>query len=87
MRRVTPVGVNLCPRCGGYIPNDSQPGAYPGAMSRLDNRTEICSACGTTEAMEDFLGAGIMPKELWAANVGKEFDADIREMRSAEGSW
>jgi hypothetical protein len=27
-----------------------------GAVSRLDDRTEICSACGTEEALGDFLG-------------------------------
>ena len=45
----------LCPRCGGYIPNNDTPGMYPGALSRLDNETEICSECGVDEAMEDFL--------------------------------
>lgn len=42
----------ICPICGGFIPNDAQPGAYPGALSRVDNRTEICSACGVDEAMQ-----------------------------------
>lgn len=40
-----------CPRCGGAIPNEATPGAYPGALSRYDNKTEICSACGVDEAM------------------------------------
>lgn len=44
----------VCPDCGGYIPNNDRPGAYPGAISRRDNKTEICSACGTREALEDF---------------------------------
>ena len=50
-----------CPTCDGYIPNNDQPGAYMGALSRRDNKTEICSACGTEEALEDyfFYGAGI----------------------------
>lgn len=43
-----------CPRCGGQIPNDKTPGAYPGALSRRDNTTEICSKCGVDEAMEDY---------------------------------
>lgn len=47
----------VCPRCEGWIPNNEQPGAYPGALSRLDNKTEICSACGTAEAMEDYAKA------------------------------
>lgn len=41
----------VCPRCGGYIPNDRVPGAYPGALSRWDNKTEICSDCGSEEAL------------------------------------
>ena len=45
---------NDCPRCGHLIPNDEQPGAYPGALSRADNKTEVCSDCGTHEAMEQF---------------------------------
>ena len=43
--------VALCPRCGHAIPNDRYPGQYPGALSRYDNATEICSACGVKEAM------------------------------------
>jgi hypothetical protein len=46
-----------CPKCSGWIPNNKTPGAYAGAISRRDNKTEICSACGTMEALEDFFGA------------------------------
>jgi hypothetical protein len=45
-----------CPRCEGFIPNNETPGAYPGAISRIDNKTEICSECGTIEAMLDWQG-------------------------------
>jgi len=44
-----------CPRCGGFIPNDEHAGEYMGALSRLDNRTEICSKCGEIEALEDMV--------------------------------
>jgi len=47
----------VCPRCGHFIPNDEQPGAYPGALSRADNETEVCSDCGTHEALEQFFNA------------------------------
>jgi hypothetical protein len=40
-----------CPSCDGQIPNNERPGAYMGAISRKDNKTEICSACGTREAL------------------------------------
>jgi transcription elongation factor Elf1 len=36
-----------CPRC------ESMESGYP-AVSRRDNKTEICSDCGTEEAMFDF---------------------------------
>jgi hypothetical protein len=45
-----------CPRCGGAVPNEDEPGVYPGALSRFDNETMICSNCGTQEAF----GAGHM---------------------------
>lgn len=43
-----------CPTCDGQIPNNETPGAYIGALSRKDNKTEICSACGVKEALADF---------------------------------
>ena len=38
----------ICPRCGKYIKG------YP-ALSRKDNKTEICSDCGTAEALEAYM--------------------------------
>lgn len=35
-----------CPKCGGQL------GERP-ALSRRDNKTDICSDCGFKEAMED----------------------------------
>lgn len=54
----------ICPRCEGYIPNNMTPGLYPGALSRTDDKTEICSACGEEEAL-----IALAPQELWS--VGK----------------
>lgn len=45
----------VCPRCKGFIPNNERPGAYPGALSRADNKTEVCSACGLEEAVNDVM--------------------------------
>jgi len=42
---------HICPRCLGGIPNNATPGMYCGAISRVDNKTEICSACGEEEAI------------------------------------
>lgn len=69
---------HTCPRCLGGIPNNETPGAYPGALSRTDNRTEICSECGVLESIEDhqWLGwGGALPQTRWAANspfLGKD---------------
>lgn len=54
----TNTNLPVCPRCKGYIPNNDWPGAYPGALSRLDNNTYICSACGTAEALFNFAYPG-----------------------------
>ena len=57
---------NMCPRCQqNWIPNNESPGAYPGALSRADNKTEICSDCGTSEALEDYAGNGCTPVSGW----------------------
>lgn len=41
--------LRICPKCGKEY-ND-----YP-AISRRDNKTEICPECGQIEALEDFFG-------------------------------
>jgi ribosomal protein S27AE len=43
-----------CPKCSNFIPSNEHAGEYPGAISRRDSKTEICSACGVDEALEDF---------------------------------
>lgn len=40
-----------CPMCGRIY------SGYP-ALSRRDNKTEICSDCGTKEALDDFFKNG-----------------------------
>ena len=47
----------MCPRCGKPIYG------YP-AISRLDNETEICSDCGTIEALADFFNYAELEGEL-----------------------
>lgn len=49
-----------CPTCDGYIPDNQNIGKYSGALSRrLGEKTEICSDCGTREAMEDYIARSI----------------------------
>ena len=49
----------ICPRCNGYIPSNENPGAHVGARSRLDNKTEVCSQCGSEEAREQFFNGHV----------------------------
>lgn len=55
----------VCPRCLGFIPNNITPGAYMGALSRTDNKTEICSDCGTEEAMQDLIDGFCTEQKDW----------------------
>lgn len=48
-----------CPRCLGFIPSNEFPGMYPGAISRVDNKTEICSDCGVEEALLQYTGSDL----------------------------
>ena len=43
-----------CPICNGPIPDEKNKGKFPGALSRYDNETEVCSKCGVAEAMLEF---------------------------------
>lgn len=56
----------LCPRCAlNLIPTNDAPGLYPGALSRADNATEICSFCGYDEAVRQLFSHDLQPKESW----------------------
>ena len=46
----------ICPKC-------NKPYTEPPALSRRDNKTYICSACGTKEALEDAMNAGMVSEE------------------------
>ena len=59
----------ICPKCSGYIPNNETPGAYPGAISRADNKTEICSDCGVAEALGDFRLANAEKVVVWKSVI------------------
>ena len=42
------LGIKICPICGDEYTGHS-------ALSRKDNETEICPACGTKEALDSFI--------------------------------
>ena len=54
--RVTVKKTKECPRCKRMYRGFS-------ALSRRDNKTDICSNCGSVEAMEDFY------KERWTDKI------------------
>lgn len=59
----------ICPRCKyNWIPCNERPGEYPGAISRADNKTEICSQCGTDEALTQHFEGFVKPVEEWTLN-------------------
>ena len=82
----------FCPICDGPIPNAEHRGKYPGAMSRYDNETEICSLCGSAEALAPMMDddAQITMKvgyqnrdwEIWkeGVNIGR---GAVKEMMEA----
>ncbi len=53
-----------CPRCRVRVLGD-----YP-ALSRTDNKTEICGQCGTWEAMFQFSHKGKLPKIADGLEIG-----------------
>jgi hypothetical protein len=57
--------MKICPRC-------HEPFHGTGATSRRDNKTEICSDCGTEEAVFDFINNERIRKEkAWLSNMAK----------------
>lgn len=62
---------NNCPRCQTrsvtrqVTTPDGQTVEIEGALSRADNKTYICSACGLDEAMLDYDGTGNQPVSEW----------------------
>lgn len=74
--RITEFWPNVvwCPRCwkDGFVPydaSDKEPayaaGFTPPALSRMDNETYICSACGQDEAMRDYTRQPPIPPDDW----------------------
>ena len=71
----------ICPRCLGPIPTAASPGAYPGAASRAtdDRDIEICSPCGSDEAMRQARHGYVLPVATWPLPVAHAhlFDTDF----------
>lgn len=58
-----PCEIRDCPRCGQHRMT-----RHP-ALSRVDNKTEICSECGTAEAMCVYLGKPLASIRDWSINT------------------
>ena len=69
---------NTCPRCLGKIEG------YP-AVSRTDNKTGICSPCGQTEAMEDFVYKTIKTQDMWPTHEGFVKESYWNKMNKLSG--
>lgn len=69
----TPAKPQICPRCGRKF-------TEPPAISRVDNKTHICSLCGTREAL-DALGIDRLEQEHILATI----DYYGRQARHKEG--
>lgn len=54
----------ICPRCDDHY----LPIGYPGALSRVDNITEICSICGTDEGITQHFAGFLAPINEWPVN-------------------
>jgi len=63
-----------CPICRGMIPNNQTPGAFPGAMSRFDNHTEVCSMCGSVEALIGLMGCEDAKKKIQVSGAFYQTD-------------
>ena len=61
----------LCPRCGKLS-------KVPSALSRRDNKTEICSDCGTGEAVFD-----LMIHTMWWAGKKEK----VKKLKKEERKW
>lgn len=82
----------VCPICEGAVPSEEHKGRFPGALSRFDNNEEICSACGTAEAMTPMfsvkgmslmrLALDMKDFEMWAEGVRLGLPA-VHEMLDA----
>ena len=64
----------LCPRC---VKDYDE---YP-ALSRMDNKTNICSKCGSREAMLDYIDLEHLPAEeikttrMFCERIGADFES------------
>ena len=80
--------IKMCPLCSEPIPNRLHAGEYCGALSRRDNKTEICSECGVMEAMEDFNNT---PQQLTWQTTGQFTDELVKGVLLSEfagaGGW
>jgi len=76
--------IRRCPRCGKPYTD------YP-AISRRDNKTEICPECGTAEAFEDYFGISYSGDAYWSDNVDEsmlsESPAKSNGIYSLKNGW
>lgn len=72
----------ICPRCQ----TQELPVDYPSAISRYDNKTKICSNCGTDEALMMFVTGFIAPPSSWPIPFSKEKIDDLLQQLECNSS-
>ena len=66
----------LCKRCKkNYWSKDTELNMYP-AISRRDNKTDICGECGQAEAMFDF----------WYSSTSESFKKSLKVAKEEESA-
>lgn len=74
----------MCPRCEKRPLRVTMPDGteLPGALSRSDNKTEVCSICGNDEAMVNFIEKRpAQPSSEWPVNTpyGDQIESGLQK--------
>lgn len=69
-----------CPRCGEPLPS------YRGAASAVDDKTEICSACGDDEGFRYYHDFPLLTPEQWPIDPTTRLDLRLWP-RSSAARW
>ena len=75
------IKTEICPRCNKHELDENG----RNAVSRRDNKTQICSSCGAREAFCDFYKYNSLP--ISEINVERNFHKKIQKPYSKYRSW
>jgi len=69
--------ITPCPRCGHKFDDEFS------ALSRLDNKTHICSDCGVAEALENWVGVFIPNTDVYWDDTTEQAQA-MRQLQLSQ---